>query len=104
VVKIFESELEAEEKLAIGQIQLLIIDGRKIALARFFDGFRAFDNNCPHQHEPLHKGMLTKFGEIVCPLHYYRFNGVTGQEANNRCKPVETYPLVSNQDGFFLKI
>jgi 3-phenylpropionate/trans-cinnamate dioxygenase ferredoxin subunit len=104
LVKVFSSKSEAENTLAIGKIQLLIIDDRKIALARFNDGFKAFDNYCPHQHEPLHKGMLTKYGEIVCPLHYYRFNSVTGQEVNNRCKPVETYPVVINEEGFFLKI
>ena len=104
VVKVFASQSEAEEKLAVGQIQLLIIDGKKIALARFADGFKAFDNSCPHQHEPLHKGMLTRLGEIVCPLHFYRFNGVNGQEANNRCKPVDVYPVITNDEGFFLKI
>ena len=104
MVRVFASQAEAEEKIAVGQIQLLIIDNKKIALAHFADGFKAFDNNCPHQHEPMHKGMLTKFGEIVCPLHYYRFNGVTGQETNNRCQPIEIYPVEINQDGFFIKI
>ena len=104
LVRIFNSQEEAETKIALGKIQLLIIDDKKIALARFKDGFKAFDNSCPHQYEPLHKGMLTKYGEIVCPLHFYRFNGVTGQEVNNRCKPVDIYPVVINEDGFYLKI
>lgn len=104
LVKVFSSKEEAESRLAIGKIQLLVIDNKKVALARFTDGFKAFDNHCPHQYEPLHKGMLTKYGEIVCPLHYYRFSGETGQEANNRCAAVETYPVVINEEGFFLKI
>lgn len=104
MIKVFSSEAEAKEKLAVGKIQLLVINGQKIALARFADGFKAFENNCPHQNEPLHKGLLTRYGEIVCPLHYYRFNGVTGQEANNRCRPIETYPVIINEEGFFLKL
>jgi 3-phenylpropionate/trans-cinnamate dioxygenase ferredoxin subunit len=104
LVKVFSSAAEAETRLAVGKIQLLVIDQKKIALARFADGFKAFNNSCPHQYEPLHKGMLTRYGEIVCPLHYYRFNGETGQEANNRCTPVETFPVVINEEGFFLKI
>ena len=104
MIKIFSSLKEAEEKIATGKIQLIIIDGKRIALARFNDGFKAFENNCPHQNEPIHKGMLTRYGEIVCPLHYYRFNSVTGQEANNRCRPIETYPVIINSEGFFLKL
>lgn len=104
MVKVFASQSEAEEKLAIGKIQLLIIDGRKIALARFASGFAAFENNCPHQNEPMHKGMLTRYDEIVCPLHYYRFNAKTGQETNNRCRPVDIYPIVINEEGFYVKV
>ena len=104
MIKIFSSIEEAEKTIAVGKIQLLIIDGKKIGLARFDSGFVAFDNMCPHQNEPLHKGMLTRYGEIVCPLHFYRFNSTTGQETNNRCKPLETYPVKIENDGVFIKL
>ena len=104
MVKIFPSKEEALTKIKHGKPQLIIIDGKKICLARFDEKFYAFDNACPHQHEPLNKGAVTKFEEIVCPLHYYRFNMTSGQETNNRCKSLELYQIELNDDGLFIKI
>jgi len=104
LVKVFQSETEAKNSIPVGKIQLLIINGRKLGLAHFVEGFVAFDNNCPHQNEPLHKGMLTKFGEVVCPLHFYRFDSKTGQETNNRCQPLELFPVVIDEEGLFIQL
>ena len=80
MIKIFSSFEEASKSIPIGGLRLLIINGKKITLAHTDDGFYAFDNECPHQNEPLHKGTLTAFNDVVCRLHHYRFNIKTGQE------------------------
>ena len=67
-------------------------------------GFRAFDNACPHQHEPLHKGKLLPRGEVVCPLHHYRFNLINGNEAKSQCGPMNVYPVKVEGDGVYINI
>ena len=104
MIKIFSSLKEAANSIPIGSLRLLIIDGKKIAMAHTEDGFHAFDNECPHQNEPLHKGMLTAFNEVVCQLHHYRFNIKTGQEVNNRCRSMTGYSIVVEESGVFIDL
>jgi len=104
MIKIFSSFEEASNSIPIGGLRLLIINGKKIALAHTNDGFYAFDNECPHQNEPLHKGTLTAFNDVVCRLHHYRFNIKTGQEANNRCGSMTNYSIIIEDSGIFIDL
>lgn len=104
MIKIFSSLAEASQSIPVGSIRLLIIDGKKIAMAHTEDGFYAFDNECPHQNEPLHKGTLTAFNEIVCRLHHYRYNMKTGLEANNRCRSMTNYSIIIEEAGIFIDL
>ena len=104
MIKLFSSEDEASKAVAKGSLKRIIINDLKICFAHTEGGFKAFDNSCPHQHEPLHKGSLTSFGEVVCPLHHYRFNLANGQEANNRCKGVNIYPIEVTESGVYIKL
>jgi len=102
MIKIFSSFEKASKSIPKGSIRLLIIDGKKIAMAQAEDGFYAFDNQCPHQNEPLHKGMLTPFNEVACRLHHYRFNLSTGREANNRCASMTSYSIIVKESGIYI--
>lgn len=104
MIKIFSSLEEAVRAVPIGKIRLLIINNKKIGLVHTKMGFRAFDNACQHQHEPLHKGLITPYGEVVCPLHHYRYNLETGQEAENRCNAMHIYAVKTNRHGLFIEI
>ncbi len=104
MIKLFDSPAAAAKAIPKGSMRLVIIDGKKIAIAHTGSGFHAFENACPHQHEPLHKGTVTPYEEVGCPLHHYRFNLVTGQEASNRCQAMPVYPLQTNNQGVYIKL
>jgi nitrite reductase/ring-hydroxylating ferredoxin subunit len=104
VIRIFSSIEEAHKKIPKGSIRLLIIDGRKIGLAHNTEGFYAFDNACPHQHEPLNKGIITQYNEVVCALHHYRFSLKTGIETKGRCESMNVYSVKIEDDGVFIDI
>ncbi len=104
MIKIFSSLEEASNSIPVGSLRLLIIDGKKIAMAHSEDGFYAFENECPHQNEPLHKGTLTAFNEVVCRLHHYRFNLQTGMEANNQCRSMSGYAIIVKESGIFIDL
>ena len=104
MVKLFSSVAEASNAVAKGSLKQIIINDQRICLAHTSSGFKAFDNSCPHQHESLHKGLLTNFEEVVCPLHHYRFNITTGQEAENRCIGVNIYPVEITESGVYIKL
>lgn len=104
MVKVFSSLEEAQKAIPLQAIKLLIIDGKKFSIANSEIGFQAFDNACPHQNEPLSKGLVTASGDIVCALHHYRFKSKSGQEVNNRCVPLKFYPILVTNDGVFIDI
>ena len=103
-IKLFQSLQEAEIRVPKGTMQLLIINGQHLNLIHTENGFFASGNNCPHMNEPLHKGTLNAYNEVICPLHHYRFNLITGQETNNRCAHLTLYQIQVNEAGVFIEL
>jgi nitrite reductase/ring-hydroxylating ferredoxin subunit len=67
------------------------VEGRAIALYHVGGQFYATDDICTHRRARLSDGYLD--GTVVqCPLHFGKFDIVTGQPLNPPCKiPVQTY-------------
>jgi nitrite reductase (NADH) small subunit len=57
------------------------VDGRRIAVFRLLDGFRAVDAACPHASGPLADGIVAD-SCVTCPLHGRRFDLSTGEALN----------------------
>ena len=74
--------------------------GGKTAQSVFF----AFEHLCPHQMHPLSEAQITAFGEVVCPLHAYRFHLQTGSEANQKCRDLKTFEVEIRQEGVFINL
>jgi nitrite reductase (NADH) small subunit len=55
----------------------VMVDGRRLAVFRTPDGFRAIDHACPHAGGPLADGIVAG-GCVTCPLHGLRFDLATG--------------------------
>ncbi|MBO3698737.1 Rieske 2Fe-2S domain-containing protein [Fabibacter sp. E12] len=85
-------------------IRVLRIGEQKLCLAKTKKGYFAFEALCPHQKQPLSEGSLNAFSEVICPLHFYRFNLKTGEEANRLCQALKTFPLEINDEGIFIKV
>lgn len=52
----------------------------------------AFENSCPHKGGPLADGMLAD-GNVVCPMHSFRFEPGTGGCDQEKVCSVATYPV-----------
>jgi nitrite reductase (NADH) small subunit len=76
------------------------VGGRRIAVFRTADGFRAIDHACPHAGGPLADGIVA--GRCVtCPLHGLRFDLDTG-EASDGAARVRTYPVLERGGELWL--
>ena len=82
---VFESSEDSLKIIPLGEKKLFRAGGMAICIARIDTGLVAFENACPHQGEGLNKGHLNPFGDIICPLHAYRFNLTSGEEVGNKC-------------------
>lgn len=50
----------------------------------------------------LHQGSINFLNEIVCPMHTFRFNMESGEEAEHRCGPMKTYPVFEEAGSFYI--
>lgn len=88
----------AANELAVDQMKLLHVDGRRVVLARTVDGYRAFDDRCPHKGGSLAGGLMA-CGTVTCPWHGSQFNVGTGDvEAGPAQSSIATY-RVEERDG-----
>jgi nitrite reductase/ring-hydroxylating ferredoxin subunit len=103
-IKIFATESEARLKIQADQPQLLILNGKRIALVLHDKEFYAVQDSCTHNGESLSKGKINYLGDIICPWHGYRFELATGRACDSSCADLKTYPIRIDGDGFFVGI
>jgi 3-phenylpropionate/trans-cinnamate dioxygenase ferredoxin subunit len=103
-IKIFSNEVEAREKILPDKPRLLVVYGNRICLTLHNSNFYAVQDSCSHNGESLSKGMINYLGEIICPWHNYQFDLKSGRECQSRSKDLQTYPIKSDENGFFIGI
>lgn len=101
--KLFESKAKAKEVLTNNQPRLIRAGDKEICIVLSDDTFYAFQDACAHMGEKLHTGKVNYLKEIVCPLHTYRFSMKTGEETQQRCGSLRTYPVFETSDGVFIE-
>ena len=78
------------------------VAGRRIAVFRTPEGFRAIDHACPHAGGPLADGIVADRC-VTCPLHGWRFDLDTGR-AVNADAAVEVHAVVERDGELFLEV
>ncbi|MBN7810075.1 Rieske 2Fe-2S domain-containing protein [Algoriphagus sp. H41] len=58
-----------------------------------------FAASCPHRGAALTQGTINGLGEIICPLHEYRFDLATGALRAGSCGDLEVYPARIEDSG-----
>lgn len=101
-IKLFGSEQDAKEAVPLGTIKKLSVKGQEYVIVHTKNGFAVAEAFCPHMKESLHKGKLNAFNQIICPLHEYRFDLVTGSESANKCRELQIFQIEIKHDGVYL--
>ncbi len=73
------------------------IGGHSVALFKDGDVVHAIENRCPHEGAPLSEGFYD-CGVVICPLHAWEFNIVTGRSRNGP-ERVRVFPVRILADG-----
>ncbi|MEQ8926543.1 MAG: Rieske 2Fe-2S domain-containing protein [Fulvivirga sp.] len=103
-VKIFDSLDEAKRRMNHNEPVKITIRDTVLCGVRLEDKIYVTSNKCPHSGASLNEGSVNNFGEIICPLHSYRFNLLDGREANSNCSDLEIYPVRIKEDGVYLAL
>ena len=90
------------EQVPLGEGRVFELDGTPIAVFRARHGeLFATQAACPHREGPLADGIIGG-GQIVCPLHAYKFDLATGKPVGNDCAALRTYAVSVSDDGDIL--
>lgn len=67
-----------EASLNDNSMEIVEVQGKRIALIKRFGKIYALDNTCPHLGGSLGRGTL-KANTVICPLHHWTFDLETGK-------------------------
>jgi 3-phenylpropionate/trans-cinnamate dioxygenase ferredoxin subunit len=96
------AESIAELNIASNGMTEVEVNGKKICIAIHDNNLFACTQKCPHAGGILSEGYLDATGNIVCPLHRYKFNIQNGRNISGEGYYLKTYPVELRSDGVYL--
>ena len=93
-----------EIDFASNNIAVADLDGKNICLGKFNDNLFAFAFKCPHAGGNLSEGYIDALGNIVCPLHRYKYNMENGRNVSGEGYYLKHWPVQIKEDGVFVGI
>ena len=87
----------AENGIAVAELK-----GKKICLGRFKDEIFAFAYKCPHAGGIMADGYIDALGNVVCPLHRYKFSIQNGRNVSGEGYYLKHWPVEIREEGVFV--
>jgi nitrite reductase/ring-hydroxylating ferredoxin subunit len=84
------------------QIAVVTVADRSYCVARYKEQLFGFTHRCPHAAVPLSDGYIDVHGNVVCPLHAYKFSLINGRNVSGEGYLLKTWPVECRMDGVFL--
>jgi len=78
--------------------------GKKITLAKTGKGIFACAYKCPHANGLLAEGFIDATGNIVCPLHRYKFDLTNGRNISGEGYYLKVFVIEEREAGLFIGI
>ncbi len=82
----------------------LEVNGKNVCISQFKGDLFACAAKCPHAGGNLSAGYVDALGNIVCPLHRYKFSLVNGRNTSGEGYFLKTYPIEKRENGLFIGI
>ena len=82
----------------------LEIADKKICISKNKNTLLACAAKCPHAGGRLAEGYIDALGNIVCPLHRYKFSLQNGRNISGEGYFLKTYPIEIRSDGVFVSM
>lgn len=87
----------------------VVVEGRRVCLARRGERVSALADRCPHAEFPLSEGELLGDGTVQCAWHGARFDARTGQVVQGpaqgaSCPAVQTYDVLIHGDDVHVRL
>ncbi|WP_416439706.1 Rieske (2Fe-2S) protein [Phnomibacter sp. MR] len=80
------------------------VAGKDICITRHQQELHGCAAKCPHAGGRMADGWVDALGNVVCPLHRYKFSLSTGRNTSGEGYFLRTYPVKETEDGLFVGI
>ena len=78
------------------------VAGKSVCVLKVKDTIRACAAKCPHASGILANGFIDPLGNIVCPIHRYKFDPSNGRNVSGEGYYLKTYPIEKREDGVYI--
>jgi nitrite reductase/ring-hydroxylating ferredoxin subunit len=93
----------------IGQIEfgtnnIVVVELKRktICLGKFNDKLFAFAYQCPHAGGILAEGFIDALGNVVCPIHRYKFDIRNGRNVSGEGYYMKHWPVEIREKGVYV--
>jgi 3-phenylpropionate/trans-cinnamate dioxygenase ferredoxin subunit len=83
-------------------IAIAEMGGKKICVGKFQEMIFAFAYKCPHAGGMLADGYIDALGNIVCPLHRYKYDMKNGRNVSGEGYYLKNWPVEIRDDGVYV--
>jgi nitrite reductase/ring-hydroxylating ferredoxin subunit len=91
-----------ELDFAENNISVVEVNGKKICIGKFKEGVFAFAYKCPHAGGLLADGYIDALGNVVCPIHRYKYDMKNGRNTTGEGYYLKNWPVEIRENGIFL--
>jgi 3-phenylpropionate/trans-cinnamate dioxygenase ferredoxin subunit len=78
------------------------VAGKTLTLAKIGNEVKACAHKCPHASGILAGGFIDATGNVVCPLHRYKFSLKNGRNITGEGYFLKVYPVEQREEGLFI--
>ena len=93
---------EKEIGFADNHMAIIEVNNKKITIARRGEILYACAHKCPHAGGIIAEGFIDAMGNVVCPLHRYRFSPQNGRNVSGEGYFLKHWPVEKRDDGIFI--
>ena len=96
----------ADDKMELpwqeNNLTIIEVEGKKITLAKNGSQIFACAYKCPHASGIFADGFIDATGNIVCPLHRYKFKLTNGQNTSGEGYYLKMYPIEVREAAVYI--
>jgi nitrite reductase/ring-hydroxylating ferredoxin subunit len=99
-VKVAESFDEIE--FGTNGLAEVVADDKRVCIAQYKSEAFAFAAKCPHASGHFADGFIDALGNVVCPLHRYKFCMKNGRNVSGEGYYLKHWPVELREDGVYV--
>lgn len=95
---------EQELGLSTGKLMEVQAGNRTVCITQYQEQWLACSPVCPHAGAKLAGGFVDALGNVVCPLHHYKFQLKTGRNVSGEGYFLKRFPMEVREDGIYVAL